>query len=128
MTTITRPDRQTLRDTHERQLVEITQRLVKAKALIAGRCDAHVVEELNGILVTLNSAHRSSRNVRRTPKLVTDRELHRRCVDTHLLRITTLAGEIERDLAPWAGTDDGTDAVAIIRAVGRQANRVGYIR
>ena len=120
------PNRQALRDTHERLLVEITQRLIKAKLHAIDRIDADLVETLNGILETVNAAHKSSRDVERTDR-ITDRELHRRCVDTHIARIDTLTDDIEHELVVWDREDeDWHDALVLNTAIWNAATKVGY--
>lgn len=122
MTTQTRTDR---RHRQEQILAEVVKRLTATNATAQCPPTPALVQALNDMLVTLNRAHHANRDVKRNSQ-PTDRELHRRTIDGHLRLIAVLTDAMADNLNTHPPSADRDDALAIIRAAQRQANRVGY--
>ena len=122
MTTETRTDR---RIHQEHTLAEVVRRLTDDNTTAQRPPTPALVNALNDTLVTLNQAHRKSRDVKRTSQ-PTGRELHRRTVDGHLRLIAVLTDALTDMLETYEPSTDRDDALAIVRAISRAATQVGY--
>lgn len=117
--------RTTHRNDHEQLLTEITHRLTRCRIEATTHCGTHLVEDLNGVLQTINHAKKGDRHVNRTAATST-RETHRRHVDALIERIDALAAEVQFEVLNHDRDPDVDDALSIIAAIIRQAPKIGY--